>query len=262
MVILVLMYNFKLKDRIESYQDQSDYKLLNKLPIVIVVNGRSFAKATSLLDKPYSEKFSEYMLEAALKLCSQIEGAIFAYHHNDEIVIISRNDQSLETVPWVDNKIQKLSSLSSSIATLQFASCSDLNLLSEPYFYSTVFTVPNLSEAVNTIVYKQQQNFHTSLQLACFYELLKKYDKEIIKEMLQGLSFDEKIELLSQECDVDFNKYPAIFRRGAACYKTPKVIGDNMKNKWIINEDLPIFTKDQSFLANIFRLGHDLFRAT
>jgi len=258
------MQNFKLKDRIESYQDQTDFKLLNKLPVIIAINGRSFNKMTSLLDKPYSDKFSECMLATTLKLCSEIEGAVFAYQHNDEIIIVARNDQSLETAPWFDNKLQKISSITSSIATLQFnsyLSTLDLNLMSEPYFYSTVFTVPNISEAINTIIYKQQQNFHTSLQLSCFYELLKKYDKDTIKEMVQGLSFDEKVELLFQECQVDFNKYPSIFRRGAACYKTPKVIGDNMKNKWIINADLPIFTKDQSFLANIFRLGHDLFRA-
>lgn len=254
----------KLKDRIESYQDQTESKLLNKLPIITVVNGRSFATITSSLEKPYIEKFSQCMLTTTLKLCSEIEGSFFAYCHNDEIVIVSRNDQSTETSPWLDNKIQKIASLSASIATLQFNTSVtelELNLLGDAHFYSKVFTAPNLSEAVNTIIYKQQQNFYNSIQFACFYELLKKYDKVSIKDMIQGLSFDEKVELLSQEADVDFNKYPSIFRRGAACYKTPKVIGDNMKNKWVVNGDLPIFTKDQSFLANIFRLGHDLFRA-
>ncbi len=259
------MNNLKLKDRIDSYQDQSDAKLLNKLPIIIVVNGRSFNKTTSLLDKPYSEKFSEYMLTTALKLCSEIEGAIFAYYHNDEIVIVARNDQSADTSPWLDNKVQKLTSITSSIATLEFNKSienSDLNLLGESHFHSRVFNVPSISEAVNTIIFKQQQNFYTSIQLACFYELIKKYDKNSIKEMIQGLTFEEKIELLAQECNIDFNQYHPVFRRGAACYRSPKLIGENMKNKWIINYDLPIFTKEQSFLLNIFRLGHDLFRAT
>jgi tRNA(His) guanylyltransferase len=259
------MYNFKLKNRIESYQDQTDYKLLSKLPVITIVNGRSFVKTTSLLEKPFSEKFSECMLSVAIKLCSEIEGAIFAYHHNDEIIVVSRNDQSMDTEPWIDNRVQKLSSITSSIATLQFINCLsnfDLNLLGEPHFYSTVFTVPNIGEAINTIVYKQQQNFYNSIQLACFYELSKKHDRNYIKDMLQGLSFDEKIELLLQECNIDFHKYPPVFRRGAACYKVPTVIGENMKNKWTINMDLPIFSKDQPFLGNLFKLGHDLFRAS
>ena len=90
MVIFILMQNFKLKDRVESYQDQTDYKLLNKLPIVIIINGRSFNKVTSLLDKPYSDKFSECMLATTLKVCSEVEGAVFAYQHNDEIVVVAR----------------------------------------------------------------------------------------------------------------------------------------------------------------------------
>lgn len=257
------MSNLKLKDRIESYQTQADLKLLNKLPIIVVVNGRSFAKTTSLLDKPYSKTFAECMMSTVLKLCNEVEGVIFAYHHNDEIVLILRNDQSLDTEPWFDNKVQKLTSIISSIATLHFNNCVhavDMSLLGEAYFTTQIFTVPNIAEAINTIIYKQQQNFYTSIQVACFYELLKKYDKISIKDMMQGLSFEEKVELLLQECDVDFNHYPITFRRGAACYKVPKVIGDTMKNKWSINTDLPIFTKDQSFLNNIFKNGTDIFR--
>jgi tRNA(His) 5'-end guanylyltransferase len=257
------MSNLKLKERIDSYQDQSEFKLLNKLPTIIVVNGRSFSKTTSLLDKPYSQNFAECMLATALKLCSEVEGIFFAYYHNDEIVLVSRNDQSQDTIPWCDNKVQKISSIVSSIATLQFNNSvnrSDLNILGEAHFSTKIFSVPNISEAINTVIYKQQQNFYTSIQFACFYELLKKYDKLYIKEMMQGLSFDEKIDLLQQECNVNFNEYPIAFRRGVACYKVPKVIGDVMKNKWAINADLPIFTKDQSFLGNIFKHGADIFR--
>lgn len=257
------MSNFKLKDRIESYQNQSQFKLLNRLPIITVVNGRSFAKTTSLLDKPYSETFAKCLASTSLKLCTEIEGCIFAYQHNDEIVLVSRNDQTTETTPWFDNKIQKISSIVSSIATLHFNNCinsSDLNLLGDSYFTTKVFTVPTIAEAINTIVYKQQQNFYTSIQLACFYELLKKYDKNSIKEMIQGLSFDEKVDLLQQECGVDFNEYSTVFRRGISFYKIPKVVGDVMKNKWFANDDLPIFTKDQSFLSNIFKNGADIFR--
>jgi tRNA(His) guanylyltransferase len=258
------MSNFKLKDRISSYQEASDHKLLNRLPIIIYINGRSFSKNTSLLDKPYCSKFSECILSTTLRLCSEIDGALFAYQHNDEIVIVARNDQNPDTIPWFDNKIQKICSATASIATSHFSKCAnaiDLNLTSEPAFVSQVFAVPNVAEAINTMVYKQQQNFHSSIQFACFYELLKKYDKNIIKEMLSGLSLDEKIDLLNQECEIDFNDYPMVFRRGAAAYKVPKVSDGSMKNKWSINLELPIFTKDQSFLTNIFKNGCDIFRS-
>lgn len=258
------MSNLKLKDRVDSYQEVSNYKLLHRVPIVICINGRSFSKTTSLLDKPYCPKFAECILNTMLRLCADVEGALFAYQYNDEIVLLIRNDQSPDTAPWYDNRLQKICSVTSAIASVHFNNCAtaiDLNLMGEPIFTSQVFMVPNIMEAVNTMVFKQQQNFHLSVQHACFYELLKKYDKNTIREMITGLSIDERIDLLQQECGIDFNNCPISFRRGAACYKVPKILEDgSMKNKWLVNPDLPIFTKDQSFLSNIFKNGADIFR--
>lgn len=253
----------KLKDRIESYQSVTDYKLLNRVPLVICVNGRGFSKATQLLDKPYCPKFSECILSTTLRLCNDVEGALFAYQFNDEIVVIARNDQSNDTNPWYDNKLQKICSVTSAIATMHFNDCASevgLNMTGDPVFTSQVFTVPTIGEAVNTIIYKQQQNFHTSIQLACLYELINKYDKNAIKEMTAGLNIDEKVDLLSQEVNVNFNDYPASFRRGVAAYRVPIVSGESMRNKWYLNPEPPIFTKDQSFLSNIFKNGADIFR--
>lgn len=252
----------KLKDRIESYQESYNFKLLNRVPLIICLNGRGFSRVTSLLEKPYCGEFAESMLSTTLKLCGEVEGSLFGYQYHDEIVIVVRNDQNPETVPWYDNKLQKICSITSSIASLHFNTYiknKDLSLIGDSLFTSQVFVVPNMAEAVNALIYKQQQNFHLSIQFACFYELLKKYDKVNIKEMLSGLSVDEKVDLLKQECGIDFNGYPASFRRGSACYKIPKVVGGALKNKWNINVDLPIFTKDQSFLTNIFKNGSDIY---
>lgn len=257
------MSHLKLKDRIDSYRESSDYKLLGRVPLIVCVNGRNFAKATSLLDKPYDFKLAECMHSTMIRLCHEIEGALFAYHFNDEIILVARNDQNLDTSPWFDNKVQKICSITSSIATSHFDDCAtsiNLNLTGDPIFYSQIFAVPNIMEAINTIIYKQQNNFLYSVQSSCLYELLKKYEKNTIKEMLSGLNMDEKIDLLQQECNVDFNNYPVSFRRGTACYKIPKIVNETIKNKWFINNDLPIFTKDQSFLTNIFKHGSDIFR--
>lgn len=258
------MSNLKLKDRILSYQEATDYKLLSRVPLIISINGRAFSKSTELLDKPYCPKFAECIVSTTLKLCTEVEGAIFAYHHNDEIVIAVRNDQNPDSIPWYDNKLQKICSVTAALATRHFNKNVEnvgLNVVGDPIFTSQVFVVPTIAEAINTMVYSQQYNFHTSIQFACMYELLKKYDKNTIKDMLSGLSVDEKIDLLSQECGIDFNEYPITFRRGVACYKIPKINNEGtMKNKWIINPNLPIFAKDQSFLSNIFKNGADIFR--
>lgn len=254
----------KLTDRISSYQTATDYKLLTRLPIVICINGRGFARATQLLDKPYDPTFAECLTSTMLRLCNEIEGAVFAYQHNDEIVIVTHNNQNSDTNPWFNNKLQKICSATASVATLHFNECAltkQLNMTGTPIFTSQVFVVPSVGEATNTIIYKQQQNFHTSIQSACLYNLLNKsYDKNNIKDMLTGLNIDEKIDLLSQECGIKYGDYPLSFRRGVAYYKTPQVINGVMKNKWHLNNELPIFTKDQSFLGNLMRMGSDIFR--
>lgn len=257
------MSTLKLKDRINSYQQATDYKLLSRIPIIISINGRAFSKLTSLLGKPFDTSFSECILSTMMKCCTEIEGALFSYQNNDEIMVVVRNDQNTESMPWFENKIQKICSATASIATLHFNNCAnaiDLNLMGESTFTSQIFAVPTIAEAINAIVYKQQQNFHTSVHFACFYELLNKYPKDVIKDMLSGLSVDEKIDLLNQECNIDFNNYTSTFKRGAACYRAPKIVDGTMKNKWIINQDLPIFTRDASFLSNLFKNGTDIFR--
>ena len=254
----------KLSDRINSYQAATDYKLLNRVPIIICINGRSFAKLTQLLDKPFCPKFAECLNSTMLRLCVEVEGTLFAYQHNDEIVLISRNDQSNDTVPWYNNNLQKICSITAAIATIhfnQYATGLELNMTGDAIFTSHVFAVPTIGEAINTIIAKQQQNFHTSIQSACLYNLLNQYDKNSIRDMLTGLNVEDKIDLLLQECNITFNDYPLSFRRGSAGYRIPKIIDGDMKNKWQINNELPIFTKDQSFLTNLLKNnGIDIFR--
>ena len=185
----------KLADRIQNYQQMAETKLLPRVPLIITVNGRSFSKITSLLEKPFDQKLSQCLLNTMLRLCTDIEGAFFGYQHNDEIVIVARNDQSNTTEPWLANNSQKIASIVSSIATLHFTRCAltlNLNLMGETIFTTQAFVVPNMMEAINTLVYKQQHNFHTSIQFACFYELLTKYDKGTIRDMLSQSYYRRK----------------------------------------------------------------------
>jgi tRNA(His) 5'-end guanylyltransferase len=257
------MSSLTLKDRIESYQKTTNYTLIAKVPIIININGKNFSKLTSLLDKPYDNKFAECIFNTSLRICNEVEGVVFAYQHSDEITLILRNDQNNDTEAWFDNNIQKICSVTSAIATMHFNDCAStikLNTLGDPIFISQVFPVPTVGEAINTMVYKQQHSFLSSLHQACLYELLKKHDKNTIREMLSGLGADEKIELLKQESNIDFNDYPSAFKRGTAYYKVPKVVDGKMKAKWFLNSELPIFTRDQSFLSNILKNGMDIFR--
>lgn len=249
-----------------SYQACYSQKILPRVPIVITINGRSFSRITSKIEKPFSLDFLNVMCATTIKLCHEVEGAVFAYTFGDDITLVVRNDQSLETQAWFQNDIQSMVSVSASIATLEFSSAAkscDLLLGGEPTFISNVFAVPNLTEAANVVVCKQQLAQHRALTSAVLHELTKKYGDDAI-DILHNRTADEKEELL-QEYGIHFNSYPQAYRRGVACYRAKTIVqgkdGQVMKNKWVVNTELPLFAKEQVFLSNILTTGSDIFRA-
>lgn len=257
-----------LKERINHYErDISDTKLLDKLPVIIILNGRSFRKATSFLPKPFSLPFAEILCNAMIKLAHDVDGTVFTYSFNDEIIVIARNDQTVDTTPWYDNRVQKIVSAAASIATLELnktAKTNDIPLLGEPIFTANTFVVPNIFEAMNLLISKQQQAYHTALYMATFYGLMNKYNAETARQALVGKSQQEKLDMLLEECNIDFDAYPNAFRKGFACYRIPKIITNNgveeIRNKLVVDMDLPLFVKDKEFIENIFRHGHDVLR--
>jgi tRNA(His) guanylyltransferase len=253
-----------LRERIISYEQNSDLRLMKKLPIVIVINGRSFRKTTSLLEKPFSQPCLETFAGVMVRLMQEIDGSMFAYSFNDEIVIITRNDQTIDTNAWFDNRVQKIVSATASIATSEFnrlIKLNDLQVIGDPTFTSLVFAVPNITEAINTLISKQNEGIYAAVSLACFYELGKKFELSEIRQMLHEKSASQKLDILSKQCGISFDDYPIAFKRGIASYRIPKVIEDNglerVKNKLIIDTDLPNFSRDIEFLENIITFGRD-----
>jgi|ERR1017187_2184782 tRNA(His) 5'-end guanylyltransferase len=257
-----------LRDRIISYEQNTDFRIMKKVPVVIVINGRSFRKVSSLLEKPCSMTMIETFAGVCIKLMQEIDGAMFAYSFNDEIVVITRNDQTVDTNAWFDNKVQKICSATASITTSEFnrlAKLSDLQVIGDPTFTSSVFAVPNITEAINVLISKQNEAIYTAVSMACLYELGKKYDLSTIKQTLSEKSASQKLDILSKQCDINFDDYPAAFKRGSAVYRIQKVIEsdegfEKIKNKLSVDMDLPNFSREPEFLEGIITFGRDIFR--
>jgi tRNA(His) 5'-end guanylyltransferase len=255
-----------LGDRIRTYEEVSDIKLINAIPKIIIINGRNFKKTTSLLEKPFSEHFLELICGTMIKLASEIEGTILVYSFSDKIILAINNNVFEDQ--WYNGSIQKTASASAAIATYEFnrlATEKQIKLFGDPIFTSQVFNVPNITELCNSFVAFQQQAFHSTLTIAAFYELLKKYDLKVVQKMIVNKSASEKIEILMDKCNINYDSYPLPFKRGIASYRVPRVVqtadGEELKNKLIVDMELPLFVKEHDFLGRIFRTGHDLIRA-
>ncbi len=196
---------------------------------------------------------------STLQTAEKIEGCVFAYTQSDEASFVVLNDQSQESVPWFGNRIQKMTSIVSSIFTAHFNA-----LMSGPiaYFDSRVFAVPNLLEVSNYLVWRQQDATRNSVQLSSFYGIANKIGKKTALKKLHGLNTKEQQELLYSETGINWNDYPIKFKRGVGLYKETyekEINGTKViRSGWKIDNNIPIFSSDKEFLKNILERKNEL----
>jgi len=242
----------KLSDRIKEHYEDRTKVFLNRRTITLLrLDGKGFSKLTKSLNKPFDDAFSDDMDATAIYLCQNIQGAKFAYTQSDEITVVMTDFDTLETDAWFDYNVQKMVSISASLATAKF---NQLRLFREPNtpdtklacFDSRVFQVPNIDEMVNAIINRQQDCTRNSVSMAA--------SANYSHEELNGKSSDEKQEMLFQK-GINWNDYKTKYKRGSVIKKHQfEVEGPNgetaTRSKWIAVET-PIITQDKDFLKSL-----------
>ena len=244
----------KLSDRMKEYEQVYDQTIVRRIPVIVRVDGKGFSKYTKAIKakKPFDETLAQAMVFSTLQVADSIEGCVFGYTQSDEASFVILNDQSQEATPWVGNRIQKMTSIIASIFTAHFIpKMSGLTA----YFDARVFAVPNLAEAKNYLVWRQQDATRNSIQLASYYEVAGKIGKKTAMKKLHGLNTKEQQELLFKEAGINWNDYPTKFKRGAGVYKETfeKDVDGNkvIRSGWKVDEEIPIFSVEKDFLKKI-----------
>lgn len=101
----------------EYYENRSKTFLTRRTPVIIRNDGKNFGTYTKSLQKPFDEGLIEDMNETAIYLCKNIQGAKCAYVQSNEISILVTDFDDLSTDAWFDYNVQKMCSISSSLAT-------------------------------------------------------------------------------------------------------------------------------------------------
>lgn len=258
-----------LAERQKRYEKAYDQTIMRRIPVIIRVNGRSFSRITRYLDRPYCPVFMDIMANTMLAVIKKLDGTVFGYQQNDEITFIVRNDQSFDTEPFFGNRIQKITSIAAATTTLEFNKLllqSNLNLQDDALFDCKAFGIPNITEAVNNLIWRQQDCTRSAITDAALVEIGAKYGKRTAFKMLHGKNVSERIEMLMDKCNIEFDSYyPSSYRNGIACYKAPKIIetsdGQMARQKWILDYDVQGFTQIKNVILNIINTGTDIFRA-
>ena len=246
-----------LGDRMKGYEQISKHALIHRMPVIIRLDGNAFHTFTRGFKKPFDEVFSKSMQETMQHLCENIAGCVFGYTQSDEITLVLVDYQTYSTSAWFDNEIQKICSISASMATLAFnkyfknnvckvADSSADFILTTIYnnaiakggmFDSRCFNIPK-EEVANCLIWRQQDAVRNSIQATA--------QCNFSHAQLQHKNCDQLQEMLFQEKGINWNNTPTKFKRGSCCIKQFDEIKN--RNKWVIDNEIPIFTQDRNYI--------------
>jgi tRNA(His) guanylyltransferase len=223
-----------LSDRMKQYEKVTDVTLPFRVPIVGRIDGKAFHTFTKGEDKPFSREITRLFRDSMVELCDSVQGCVFGYTQSDEISFVIRTDQSEETDPWYSNRLQKIASVASSIVTAYFNKHFSKDKLAR--FDCRVFTLPNIEEVMNYILWRQRDCVRNSVSMVAQHELGKIMGRKTALAALHGVNADGQIQML-KENNIDYYDYNQGNRMGFIAYKhrtQVQIENKNVyRNKWV-----------------------------
>ena len=254
----------------ESYENRTKQFLTRRIPTVIRLDGKAFHTYTRGLNKPFDEGLIEDMQETTKFLCENIQGCKLGYTQSDEITLVLTDYDNLNTSAWFDYNVQKMTSISASIATAKFNELRSRRSYDEskgtitPYtksqlafFDSRVFQIPEKEEVLNCLIWRQRDAEKNSVamlaqSLYSHKELFKKNGSDMQEMCFQkGHNWN----------DLHWSK-----KRGSFIVKNTYINGElnnnfdvgdkkmseigTVRTKWEAVET-PIFSQDREVILNL-----------
>lgn len=110
----------ELGKRMKTYEAVPQTKLMRRTPVAIRIDGKAFHTFTRGMRAPFDDILTQSMQDTMKYLCKNIQGCVLGYTQSDEITLILVDYKELNTSAWFDNEVQKLCSISASMATMAF----------------------------------------------------------------------------------------------------------------------------------------------
>ena len=259
--------NDELGKRMKQYEAIPQISLMRRTPVAIRIDGKAFHTFTKHLHKPWDNLFQGAMQETMKYLCQNIQNCVFGYQQSDEITLILTDYETLTTDAWFGYEVQKLCSISASMATMKFNKALDEQLseyighllttntgkenwlskeedvyteavnqaiLKGAMFDARCFNIPK-EEVTNLIYWRQIDAIRNSIQShgqAKFShkEMMNKNTKQV-KEMLEKIGYN-------------WETIPICCQRGVACIKT--------EDGWKIDKTMPLLKgEDRAYLDDL-----------
>ena len=278
-----------LGDRMKNnYENRAKTYLTRHMPVIIRLDGKAFHTFTRGMKKPYDEIFHNTMNATMKYLCENIQGCKIGYTQSDEITLLLTDYDTIDTDAWFDNNVQKICSVSASMATMAFNKalrkyadeyyasiwddivedwrgseddikyCDTLNKAVDKgaMFDSRCFNIPE-DEVTNCFIWRQQDATRNAIQMLgqCNFS----------HKALHGKSCNDIQDMLMTQKGINFNDMPTEFKRGVCCvkeeyypdfapgYEDCPIDATSVRTRWVLDKDIPIFTQDRNYVERTFK---------
>ena len=237
----------------ENYEGISKLRLTRRTPVIIRLDGKAFHTFTKGLKKPFDEILMKTMQDTMLALCSTVQGCVLGYTQSDEITLVLVDYKKFNSSAWFDNELQKLVSISASLATLAFNkyfhhNTLDANLSMEEedlyaskfmnaIFDSRAFNIPK-EEVANCILWREFDAERNSVQMVG--------QANFSHKELQKKSCADIKKMLIEQKGINWDELPTDKKHGCCAIRKD--------GKWVIDHDTPMFlAENKKYIDNLLK---------
>lgn len=273
----------------KGYERVQKTILVKRTPVIIRLDGKAFHTFTRGFNKPYDVVLSNAMIRTMEHLCRNIQGCVFGYTQSDEITLVLVDYRTINTSAWFDNEVQKMCSVSASMATMafnkffgeeiktfvnrcgitnmeqKFADEYGANLIKDgKYDYDETNRLwDRYLSAFSRGAMFDARVFNIPKEEVCNCVLWRQQDATRNSiEMLGRAYFSDK-ELFKKNCsniqdmlmekhNVNWNDVETRFKRGCSCYKDSDESGNS---SWIVDKEMPVLTQDRDYVERHIMVG-------
>ena len=259
------------------YEEIPKTRLMRRCPVICRLDGKAFHTFSRGFKRPFDDVLIKTMQETAKYLCENIQGCQLAYTQSDEISLLLIDYQRFETSAWFDYEIQKMVSISASMATLEFnrqfldnvnewqSNCglkeeTDSDIIEQLYklqdtyieaeykgamFDARVFNIPR-EEVTNYFYWRQLDASRNSIQMVG--------QANFSHRELQHKSCNDIQDMLMSQKGINWNDFTTYQKRGSCVVRNKVVLeSDDVtekcmlrdskqgENNWIIDKNIPVF---------------------
>jgi len=214
--------------RMKAFEHCYRTSIPRKMYVVVRLDGKAFHSFTKGLDRPFDRGLMDDMDATTKYLCENIPNCKVGYVQSDEISLVLCDDASHETQPWFDNNLQKICSVSCSMATAKFNQLrllramvtegndfrieplSEVNAMKLANFDSRVFILPNASEVLNYLKWRSDDATRNSISSVA--------QSLYSQKQLHGVNSKQQQELIFKK-GINWNDYTYREKRGGTFAK-------------------------------------------